>query len=320
VLKEAARLDPSNPWVFNLLGRAGFQAGQAAQAAENFRMALRIDPADGYARMMLDILAQGPLPVPPQGHPGGKPRKPSRVEEEARAEMEAFAATGRTPHLPLILVDPGHGGLDKGVTGSSGLAEKDAAFALARAMAGRINASGTAWAALTREGDHAVPLWARSWMAGLLGAELFVSVHCGAGLAGRGGIELYVHGARPSDEQAGAVADLENGVQRFERAGAPTAFQSGAGELALSWSAQRARARSEELATALAGTLSLPRPLDKVSVRRAPMRVLEGASCPALLVEAGFLSNPAEEELLRDAPRRDAAAAELALALTRGLG
>jgi len=319
-LKEAARLDPTNPWVFNLLGRAYHQAGQAGLAAENFRMALRIDPADGYARMLLDIIAQRPLPAMPPGHAGARQRKPSRVEEEARAEMESFTASGRSPHLPLILLDPGHGGADKGVAGASGLAEKDAAFALASAMAARINASGAAWAVMTREGDHAVPLWARTWLGGLLGAGLFVSVHCGAGLAGRGGLECLVYAPQASDEQAAAVADLENGVVRFERSQAPPVSQQGAADLAFAWNAQRNRVRSEETAKALAGSLNLPKPLDKATVRRAPLRVLDGVACPAMLLEVGFLSNPAEEELLRDPARRDAAAEEIALALTRGLG
>ncbi|GFK94572.1 N-acetylmuramoyl-L-alanine amidase AmiA [Fundidesulfovibrio magnetotacticus] len=313
-LREAARLEPANPWVFNLMGRAQVQAGQPGPAAESFRMALRIDPADGYARMMLDILAQKPLPQPARKEP--RHRRASRVEEEARAEMEAYAAKGRAPGLPLLVLDPGHGGADKGVTGASGLAEKDATLDIALKTAVALNASGKAWAALTREADHSVPLWARSAVAGLTGARLFVSLHCGAGLPGRGGVEIYRHESAPSGEEAAAVADLENGVSRFEPLQAPRVSRPDASELVLSWRVQRRRAASEASAAALARELTLPPPLDRVAAGHGPFKVLEQAGCPALIVETGFLSNPGEEAFLSDADRRASVARGLASALT----
>ena len=142
VLKEAARLDPANPWVFNLLGRVYFMSGQNSLAAENFRVALRADPNDGYARMMLDVLSQEPLAPSHGPEKPSKHRKLSQVDEDARKELDAYAASGKAPGARLILIDPGHGGGDKGVAGTAGLTEKTLTFDLARKIASAVEAQG----------------------------------------------------------------------------------------------------------------------------------------------------------------------------------
>lgn len=322
-LKEAARLDPGNPWVFNLLGRAYSQAGQPYQAAESFRAALRIDPSDGYSRMMLDMLSQNPIPVP-QGE--AKPQRHARksqLEEEAVREFAAYAASGKPAGARLIVLDAGHGGTDKGVAGASGLAEKSVALELTRRLGHALTSSGDGKAAprvlLTRETDHDQPLWARAATAGLFGADVFISLHCTASLPGQAGLELYTYAPEPSDAQAKAVADTENGVTRFERSLPPRAPQPSAPEFLASWQTRRLAGASRLLAERMAVELKTYKP-DGVPLRGAPLKVLAGARCAAVVLQAGFLSNPADEALLKSPAELDRLASALAGALTRSLG
>jgi len=346
-LKEAARLDPANPWVFNLLGRAYSQAGQPYQAAESFRTALRIDPADGYSRMMLDMLSQNPVPVPKgESRPTRHARK-SQLEEDAAREFEAYAASGKPPGERLIVLDAGHGGTDKGVSGASGLAEKAVALELVQRIArifaeqGRVQAIGARSLPLsgnnagqkngsvpgpeiprillTREADHDQPLWARAATAGLFGADLFISLHCTASLPGHSGLELYTYAPEASDAQAQAVADMENGVTRFERSLPPRAPLPAAPGFLASWQTRRLAGASRLLADRLAAELKAEKP-QGVPVRGAPLKVLFGARCPALVVQAGFLSSSADEAQLKMPETLDKLASSLAGALTRCLG
>lgn len=320
-LKEAARLDSANPWVFNLLGRVYFMSGQNSLAVDNFRMALRADPGDGYARMMLDVLSQKPLAPSHGPEKPAKHRKPSQIEEDARKELDAYAASGKPAGARLILIDPGHGGADKGVAGVAGLAEKNLAFDLARKVASAMEAQEEGVRVLlTRDADHDLPLWARSALAGLLGADLFVSLHCSACLPGYSGIEVYSYSPAASDPQAAAVADLENGVTRFERVQAPLVQVPVLLDFLSSWHTRRLAAQSREVAQRIASELKPGKPLDTVSSRTAPLKVLASAGRPAVLLETGFLSNQSDEAALKNVEFLEKLAKELSRALTRSLG
>jgi len=320
VLLEAARRDPGNPWIFNLLGRVCYQGGRNAEAAESFRTALRIDQGDGYARMMLSMLAQHPLAEVPERPVDAKTqrrRRPSQLETDARRELDGFQKTGAKPGRRLVVLDPGHGGADKGVTADSGLAEKDVTLLLARKISGVMAGEKDGPAVLlTREADFAMPLWARGAMAALFGADLFVSLHASAALPGYGGIQVYTFAPQATDAQANAVADMENGVTRFERAKAPAAALPGPVDFLASWQKRRQAVASKETAEALVKAFSPGKPLERVRAAAAPLAVLEGLMCPALLVETGFLSNAAEAAALANGDYLENIAKHLAAVLT----
>ena len=89
VLREAAKAEPANAWVWNLLGRGLLQLGEPAQAAQAFRSALRADAADGYSQMMLDMLSQKPLSGP-EPKPGlrGRSGEPDRHGERSEIRVQ----------------------------------------------------------------------------------------------------------------------------------------------------------------------------------------------------------------------------------------
>lgn len=316
VLREALRQDPGNPWLYNLLGRACLQSGDLFHARENFATAARIDPGDGYSRMMLDVLSQKPIPAPKADPAAPKHRRAGQVDAKADAELEAFAKTGARPGKRLIIIDPGHGGGDKGVTGVSGLREKDVCLDLAVRLAGRLNEGGAATAVLTRDADYDMPLWARTAVAGIYAADMFVSLHCSAGLNSYSGMEAYTYAAAAADEQARAVSDTENGVVRFERTvGFARPDRSAAGLLG-SWKAVRAEAAGRELAGRIRSALAQETPPVAVRVSSAPFSVLAGCPCPAVLAQAGLLSSAGDEQLLGKPDYLEKLAATIARALT----
>ncbi len=250
-LNEAAKADPANGWIWNLLGRAYFELGDGRRAADSFLSALRADPSDGFARMMLDILSQHPLPPAAQAKP--KNRRLSHLEEEALKERQAFAAARAVPATRFICLDPGHGGPEQGVMGLSGLVEKELTLDLAKRLAAVLEHRG--WRVLlSRTQDYAVPLWARGALASLYGVELFVSLHATAGLPQSGGLRAYAYAPTPSDALAQTVAESENGVLRFEGSRPPHLPVAVASGLLDSWFVRRLAQKSGQFALALAKT------------------------------------------------------------------
>jgi len=206
---------------------------------------------------------------------------------------------------PLVVIDPGHGGEDRGAHGPGGEEEKDITLAVAQRTAQRLQAAGIA-ARLTREGDETLPLVERTAVANRLKADAFVSIHLNASQArGARGAETYFMSADASDAQAARSAEREN-------AGATgDALQLILWDLAhvanLNASSQLARTVQAQL-NALHG-------ITDRGVKQAPFVVLTGATMPAALVEVGFLSNPGEAQRLTSAEFQDEIAAALASAV-----
>lgn len=259
-LTEAAKADPANGWIWNLLGRACYEKGDYRRAADSFLTALKADPGDGYARMMLDILSQHPLSPATQAARQTKPksRRPSHLEEQARAERQAFTAGEETSELRFICIDPGHGGPEQGVMGESGLVEKELTLDMAKRLAAQLEQRGCR-VLLTRTQDYAVPLWARGALAALYGADLFVSLHASAGLPNSGGFWACSYAPSPSDTLAQTVAESENGVLRFERAQPPHLPIALASGLLDSWFVRRLGVVSAQFAQSLAKAVVLHR-------------------------------------------------------------
>ena len=206
---------------------------------------------------------------------------------------EPLPKTG-APRLRVAL-DPGHGGDDRGAKGPKGLTEKEAAFAIARELKKALEAAGFE-VLLTRPGPEFVPLWDRARKANEGGADLFLSLHLNAARArGAKGSEVYFLSLGQGDADAAAVAELEN-------AGAgPEPAQESVVAGILDDLAQKAYLKdSERLAVAVLQQLNKLGGIRKRGVKQAPFVVLRGAAMPAVLIESAFISNPKEEQKLKD--------------------
>ena len=209
------------------------------------------------------------------------------------------------------MIDPGHGGEDGGAKGPKGLKEKVAALDIAQVLAERLEAAGFE-AILTREDDTFIPLWDRAKAANAKGADLFLSLHLNAARARAArGSEVYFLSLGKGDDEE--VVALENAGAEAPAAPADSVVASILDDLA-----QKAYLQdSERLAVAIQGQLNRLAGIKERGVKQAPFIVLRGAAMPAVLVEVAFISNPKEEEKLRDEAFRGRVAESLVLGVRR---
>ncbi len=220
------------------------------------------------ARVIIDIARQ------PPGSPQRANRKVSRV-----------------------VIDPGHGGIDPGASGPSGLREKDVTLAIAHVVAPALARQGFE-VVLTRDDDRTITLEERTARANGLGADLFISIHCNASEnKTRKGLETYVLDTTTS-ELAGRVAARENATSQ--------AATNEVAQLLASMRIADQASRSAHFADLLqrAGVASLGIDFADVvdgGVHRAGFYVLVGARMPAVLFETAYISHPSEETRLATA-------------------
>jgi stearoyl-CoA desaturase (Delta-9 desaturase) len=199
----------------------------------------------------------------------------------------------------VIVIDPGHGGKDAGAVGRRGNLEKEINLSMALRLADALRATKRYEVHLTREDDRFVSLQDRAVFANDKKADLFISVHCNAGLSPKAeGFEVYFLSERASDDSAAAVARRENASLELEGA----ASQAKAKLSQLLWSLAKTETLNEssEMA-ALVNKHAGKEKLDAASrgVKQAGFYVLKWAEMPAILVECAFITNPREEKLLR---------------------
>ena len=212
--------------------------------------------------------------------------------------------------LPLVLLDPGHGGKDPGAIGISGTYEKHIAFATAQELQRQLLASGRYRVALSRSRDVFIPLEDRVGLAQRQGADLFVSMHADA-LTDHTvrGASVYTLGDTASDLQTAALAQRENAADRF----GPTlpATSPEVAHILGSLVRQETRAGSARMARDVVRTLGQDLPLLQNPARHAAFSVLKAADIPSVLVEMGFMSNRDDEAALRKADHRKRVAAAM---------
>ena len=219
------------------------------------------------------------------------------------------------PALPLVMLDPGHGGKDPGAIGYSGTYEKHVALATAQELKRQLEATGRYRVAMTRSSDVFIPLDGRVAHAQGRGASLFVSMHADA-LSDHAvrGASVYTLATTASDAQTAALARRENSADRF----AGPQFRGTTPEVAqilASLVRQETRLASARMARSVVGALDQDLPMLPNPARHAGFVVLKAADIPSVLVEMGFMSNPQDEAALR----RPAHRARVATAMKRAV-
>ena len=111
----------------------------------------------------------------------------------------------------MVVIDPGHGGIDTGAAGVSGAQEKDVTLTFAKELRDTLAATGKYELFMTRENDEFIALDDRVRIARQHGADLFISVHADTiRLKGIRGATVYTVSEKASDAEAQALADREN--------------------------------------------------------------------------------------------------------------
>ena len=244
-------------------------------------------PADrGAGRIVIDVMA--PQAAEPQPAAPAQPSAPAAPEPPPPIDL-APAGT-----LRAIVVDPGHGGAEDGARGRDGTLEKSVTLAVSRRLKASLEARLGVRVILTRDGDQTVGLDERAAVANNNKADLFLSLHVNASpRPGASGAEVFYLSLDEYGDQARRVAQSESESLPV--------FGGGTRDIeVILWEMAQARyiEQSAALAASVESALRAKVPMSPRAMQQAPFRVLVGANMPAVLVEMGFITNPAQEKLL----------------------
>ena len=193
--------------------------------------------------------------------------------------------------LPVVVVDPGHGGVDSGAM-VNGLVEKNLVLAFAKELAEKLTATGRYKVVMTRDSDVFIPLGGRVRIARDVHASLFVSVHADtiADAASVSGATVYTMSDRASDAEAARTAEKEN--QSDATAGLDGKPEpSGVSDILFDLTKRETRAYSHVFARTLVNYWKVAGRLNKNPERAAGFIVLTAPDVPSVLLELGYLSN-----------------------------
>ena len=215
---------------------------------------------------------------------------------EAGARQQLFEAFKR-----VIVIDPGHGGNDFGARGPDGTVEKEVALWLARILAAELKREYRV--VLTRSDDYQVDLVKRTATANHIKADIFISIHtAGSFVHSSSGILIFHY------------HDL---IEKPQVRGSSTSIRPQDKNNPVLWDQVQNRylAKSRTLASLLNDRLDDLSDIEEIRVQGAPLAVLKGADMPAILIEIGFITNPAEEKKFQD----QRFLTDLATAISRGI-
>ncbi|TDQ83936.1 N-acetylmuramoyl-L-alanine amidase [Dongia mobilis] len=225
---------------------------------------------------------------------------------------EAAPKTARAK--PLIVIDPGHGGIDPGAIGN-GTMEKTITLAVANALKKELEATGRFRAMLTRDKDVFLPLRDRFRIARDNGAELFISLHADSHANSKTrGASVYTLSETASDAEAAALAAKENKSDVI--AGVDLTHESKVVSGILIDLAQRETINlSARFAKLLVGALKKDTLMLGNSHRFAGFAVLKAPDVPSVLLEMGYISSDEDQQLLTSKKHQK----KLAQAITRAI-
>jgi N-acetylmuramoyl-L-alanine amidase len=193
--------------------------------------------------------------------------------------IEVRDSGGATDSFDLVVLDPGHGGFDRGVQ-AAGRLEKDVVLRLAQQVQPLLERELGVRVLLTRNSDETITPEARAEIANRLRADAFISLHCNGWYdASAHGFEVLYPVAERSPAADAAHASASRGLADFSP-----------------WDAGQMPfvARSTDLADLLQAELGRQLEMTNRGTRAAAIEVLAGATMPAVLLEVGFLTDPDE--------------------------
>ena len=206
----------------------------------------------------------------------------------------------KNDYKPLVVIDPGHGGVDPGAVGKeAGLLEKDVVLKLALSLRDALVKSGRYRVKMTRSTDVFISLRGRVKFARDAGADLFVSIHADSiGNKKVRGASVYTLSEKASDKQTAALAARENKADLI--AGIDLSVED---QDVVNILVDLARRDTMNQSKFFAGKLATVLPKEGVRTlehthRYAGFAVLKAPDIPSVLVEAGFMSNKNEARML----------------------
>jgi len=242
-------------------------------------------------------------------------KKDGRGEEGSRGGQGSKGVSkAEVPRLPLIVIDPGHGGRDPGAVGRSGLKEKDVALGVALYVKNILEGQKKAKVILTRDRDQFVPLERRAWIANSKDADVFVSIHANAHPSRSvNGVETY-YLDNTTDRAAMRVAALENATPEKKGDDLSRILI----DLRCNVNAWESNELAKRMQTAVVEKVRQKgyKGARDLGAKGSLFYVLIGAHMPSVLVEVAFLTNPSEEKRLATREYQKALAEGVARGIT----
>ncbi len=297
----------------------------------------------GYSRMVIDlsrpVTVSDPLVIPPANGFGyrvvidlfptqrakfntdaGWPADLKARETDAERLRAMIAEAPRPSGRKVIVIDPGHGGLDSGTNGVNDLLEKDLVLAEGIKLAKALRARDYV-VHLTRDSDAFVPLPERVAIARKLKADLMISLHADSNPdSDVNGLSIYTLNDGRSDREAAALAKRENqsdiiaGVD-LSNANSPVA------PILIDLAQRDTMNRSSRFAeTALSHLHGVTDILARSPHRAASLAVLVAPDVPSVLIELGYLSNRSDAAQMNTDAWRERVARTIANAVDRHFG
>jgi N-acetylmuramoyl-L-alanine amidase len=319
--EKAVEADPKSGLFLYKLGLAYEKVNRMREALIIYKRIVNISDAYptaiSFAKTKIKMLSQIPMKKVE------KKRVLTPLERRALAEEKNFLNYLKSGDNSLkykikrIVIDPGHGGFDSGAVGKE-LKEKDLALDIARRLKKVVDNSSNIVTFLTRTGDYYLPLSARTVIANQYRADLFLSLHVNASSRySARGMETYFCSEKASNEQAARVAAFENSVAKDEAFFRQVPGFVDIDAILLHFERRLYWKDSGEFAGIFQKGLANNINLEDRGVNSANFFVLRNAKMPAILIEAGFISNQEEEKLLNRYAFREKIASSIAMSIVR---
>jgi N-acetylmuramoyl-L-alanine amidase len=218
--------------------------------------------------------------------------KPARVLDAPRAVERD--RRGKADPRPIIVLDPGHGGIDHGTRAGGGdVTEKQIVLEFALLLRDQIEKTGKYRAVMTRTDDTFVPLNERVQLARQRSAALFISIHADSLRRSEGvaqGATVYTVSDTASDAEAARLAEAENRADVI--AGIDLSHEPGdVADILIDLAQRETRTFSIHFAKTLVTELKNVARLHKNPLKSAGFKVLRAPDVPSVLVELGYVSN-----------------------------
>ena len=281
--------------VFDLTGPARITNSQMLEAANGQppRLVLELEEVDRTT--FVQSLSPDSRPELRPAIAVGKEAVPA-----IEAKVEAAAKPAAPPDLrPVIIIDPGHGGIDNG-TASGNEYEKNLVLGFGLALRDRIEKTGKYRIVMTRTDDTFIPLDDRVKIARTQSAALFVSIHADALPRREGdaqGATIYTLSDRASDAEAERLAEAENKADAIGGVNL-TEEPTDVADILIDLAQRETRTFSNRFARLLMGEMKTTTRMHKHPLKSAGFRVLKAPDVPSVLIELGYVSNKDDLEHL----------------------